>query len=69
MVSIAQTTILSFATCSRQRVLWPLDDVNRLSIEQMPYLWGREKNAVASSNITKAPSVLCLNQKRVIFQG
>ena len=41
-------------------VLCHLDAVNRLSLEQMPYLRGREEDAIASSDITKAPIVaLC----------
>jgi len=34
-------------------LLLPLDAFNRLSHEQMHRLWGREKDAIASSDYTK----------------
>ena len=34
-----------------------LDAVNRLSLKQMRYLSGRQEDAIASSDITKAPIV------------
>ncbi len=38
-------------------MLWTLGAVNRLSLKKMRHLWGRGKDAIASSDITKAPFV------------
>ncbi len=38
-------------------VLRTLDTVNCLSLKQMLRLWGREEDAIASSDMTKAPFV------------
>ena len=38
-------------------VLWTLSTVNHLSLKQNHHLRGRQKNAIASSDITKAPFV------------
>jgi len=53
-------------------VLCPLNAVNRLSLKQMHCLRGREKDAIASSDITKAPFVIYVRkrqnvQKRNLF--
>jgi len=42
---------------SGTNVLGPLATVNRLSLKQMYCHWGRAKDAIASSDITKAPFV------------
>ncbi len=49
-------------------VLSTLDAVNRLFHKQMHYLWGMEKDAIVSSDITKAPFVKWPNAEVTVRQ-
>jgi len=54
---IQETVVRLLPPTSGIDVLWPQDAINRISLKQMRYLWGRTKDAIASSDVTKAPIV------------